>query len=383
MGMPRRIYTYPAGFGLEIWNLLSSIGAAVTAAGFLVVVIDIVLNFRLGGEGGNRWGAGTLEFLENGSYGPRSIVRVRDRYPVWAEPDLTRQVEAGGHYLPMTATGAREALVTSPAEAHPQYVATLPQPGWGHVVAAVATCAFFFALTVPLLVEGAVAFLIALGAMVWWLWTGTDPAPPQPATVDVGDGIRLPTHATGPMSTSWWAMVVLMLVQGTAFACLLGSWMYLWLVNGDAMWPPPGMGTPVGWLGALALLLYGGGGLLVWIAAWLLTRGWHWPVRGVLLLSALLFAAGAGADGFALWLAGIRPEVHAYGAATFTIFAWQATHVAIALLMLGYTFARSLAGKLNARRRLTMDNTMLFCVYTAAQGAAGLALPHLFPRLLA
>jgi heme/copper-type cytochrome/quinol oxidase subunit 1 len=32
MGMPRRIYTYPAGFGLEIWNLLSSVGAAVTAA---------------------------------------------------------------------------------------------------------------------------------------------------------------------------------------------------------------------------------------------------------------------------------------------------------------------------------------------------------------
>jgi cytochrome c oxidase subunit I+III len=383
MGMPRRIYTYPAGFGLEIWNLLSSIGAAVTAAGFLVVVVDIVLNFRLGGEGGNRWGAGTLEFLENGNYGPRSIVRVRDRYPVWAEPDLKRQVEAGGHYLPMTATGAREALVTSPAEAHPQYVATLPQPGWGHVVAAVATCAFFFALTVPLLVEGAVAFLLALGAMVWWLWTGTDPAPPQPATVDVGDGIRLPTHATGPMSTSWWAMVVLMLVMGTAFACLLGSWLYLWLVNGDAMWPPPGMGTPVGWLGLTALLLYGGAGLLAWIAAWLLTRGWHWPVRGALLLSVLLFAAGAGADGFALWLAGIRPEVHAYGAATFTIFAWQATHVAIALLMLGYTLARSLAGKLDARRRLTMDNTMLFCVYTAAQGAAGLALPHLFPRLLA
>jgi cytochrome c oxidase subunit I+III len=310
-------------------------------------------------------------------------VRVRDRYPVWAEPDLARQVEAGGHYLPMTATGAREALVTSPAEAHPQYVATLPRPGWGHVVAAVGTCAFFFALTVPLLVEGAIAFLLRArrDGLVALDRHGSGAA--AAATVDVGDGIRLPTHATGPMTTSWWAMVVLMLVQGTAFACLLGSWMYLWLVNGDAMWPPPGMGAPVGWLGLSALLLYGGGGLLAWIAAWLLTRGWRWPMRGALVLAGLLSPPARARMASRSGSPGSGPEVHAYGAATFTIFAWQATHVAIALLMLGYTLARSLAGKLDARRRLTMDNTMLFCLYTAAQGAAGLALPHLFPRLLA
>jgi cytochrome c oxidase subunit I+III len=48
-----------------------------------------------------------------------------------------------------------------------------------------------------------------------------------------------------------------------------------------------------------------------------------------------------------------------------------------------YTLARSLAGMLDGQRRLTMDNTMLFWTYVAAQGVVGLVLLHGFPRLLA
>jgi cytochrome c oxidase subunit I+III len=386
MGMPRRIYTYPAGMGLELWNLLSSIGAAVFALGALVLLIDVVLHFRPSapeGQARNYWGAGTVEWLNNESFGPRSIPRIRDRYPLWSDPDLARQVDEGAHYLPMSATGRREALVTSPAEAVPQYVAVLPFPGWGHVVAAIGTCGFFFALTGEFLIEAALFFLLALGGVLWWLWHGTDFGPQQPRSVDIGDGIRVPSFATGPMSHSWWAMVTLMLVMGTAFACLLGSWLFLWLVNGDAMWPPPGMGIPAGGFGLAAFGFYAGGGLLAWAAARLLGRRWRWAMHGALLAAAGLFALGAAADGWALWSAGIRPAEHAYGAASFAIFAWQAMHVAIVVLMLGYALARSLVGRLDGERRLSMDNTMLFALYTAGQGITGLALQHLFPRLLA
>jgi cytochrome c oxidase subunit I+III len=386
IGMPRRIYTYPAGFGLEVWNAFSSVGAAMTAAGVLVLLLDVARNFRLSqpdDQPRNRWGAGTAEWIDNQNYGPRSIPRVRDRYPLWTEPGLAHEVEAGGHYLPTTATGRREALVTSPAEALPQYVAVLPFPGWGHVVAAVGTCVFFFALTVPLLVTAGVSFLVALGGMVWWLWTGTDHGPMRPRTVDIGDGIRLPTHATGPLTTSWWAMVTLMLVAGTAYACLLASWLFLWLVNGDAMWPPPDQGRAATSWGLAAFGLYAAGAAAIWGAARLLGRSSHWPLRGALLAAAALFALGSAADLWALWSGGVRPEAHAYGAASFAIGAWQATHVAIVLVMAFYTLARSLAGRLDAERRLTMDNTMLFALYTAGQGTAGLALLHLFPSLLA
>ena len=386
MGMPRRIYTYPSGLGLELWNLLSSIGAAVFALGALVLLVDVVLHFRPSAPEGQRrnyWNAGTPEWLENDSYGPRSIPRIRDRYPLWADPHLAREVAEGAHYLPMAATGRREALVTSPAEAIPQYVAVLPFPGWGHVVAAVGTCGFFFALTGELLVEAALFFALGFCGVLWWLWHGTDFGPLEPRVVDIGDGIRLPTHATGPVTHSWWAMVCTMLVSGTSFACLLGSWLFLWLVNGDAMWPPPGQGIPVGGLGLAAFGLYAGGGLLAWAAARALGRGPRWALWAALGLAAALFAAGIGADFQALRSAGIEPTTHAYGAATFAIFTWQAAHVGITLVMLGYTLARSLAGRLDGERRVTADNTMLFALYTAGQGITGLGLLHLFPRLLA
>ena len=38
--MPRRVYTYPAGLGLELPNLLSTIGAFVVATSVLLFVVN-------------------------------------------------------------------------------------------------------------------------------------------------------------------------------------------------------------------------------------------------------------------------------------------------------------------------------------------------------
>jgi cytochrome c oxidase subunit I+III len=47
-----------------------------------------------------------------------------------------------------------------------------------------------------------------------------------------------------------------------------------------------------------------------------------------------------------------------------------------------YAIARLLAGKLDARRRVTFDNTMLLWHYTVAQGLVGVVLLYIVPRLL-
>jgi cytochrome c oxidase subunit I+III len=385
MGMPRRIYTYPAGFGLELHNLVSSIGAAMFAAGALVLLVDVVKNFRIGGDQTrqpNPWRAGTMEWLAGPNYGLRSIPLVRDRYPLWHDPDLKPQVEAGGHFLPFTATGRREALVTSPAEATPQYIAFVTGPGWWHVVAAVGTAFFFLSLTGPFLIPAAVFGLIGLVGFIAWLWSGSDFGPVGPAEANIGAGIVLPTHATGPVTASWWAMVCIMLVSGTAYACLIGSYLFLWLVNGEGMWPPPGQGIPVVEWGFGAFALYAAAGLCVTVAGWTLGDGRGWLHRLALLAGVAALAGGVVADGWALWQGPIWPTVHAYGASAWGLFVWQASHVAIALLMGLYTVARSLAGKLGGERRLTLDNSRLFWLYTIGQGMVGLVLVHGFPRLL-
>jgi cytochrome c oxidase subunit I+III len=61
------------------------------------------------------------------------------------------------------------------------------------------------------------------------------------------------------------------------------------------------------------------------------------------------------------------------------ILAWQGFHVVVLAVMALYTLARSLAGRLDAVRRVTFDNTMLLWHYAVAQGIVGLALTYGFP----
>ncbi|HEY8613382.1 MAG TPA: cbb3-type cytochrome c oxidase subunit I [Roseomonas sp.] len=381
LGMPRRIYTYPAGMGLEIWNMLSTIGALVALSGGVLFFIDIVKNFRPQNGGGNHWDAGTLEWLPNLNYGPRSLPAVDSRYPLWRKPGLAEEVEAGGHYLPRTLTGLREGLVVSPAEGIPQYVAVLPGPSWSHLVAAIGTAGFFLVLTVEWLVPAAAFAALAIAGILRWLWTGTDLGPVGEGRGDIGGGIVLPTYVTGPLATSWWAMVVLMLVMGSCYACLIGTYLFLWLVNGDGMWPPAGLGTPLLERGGLALVLYVAAAGMMLLASYLLRRRGALPFWAMPLALALL-VAGYAADLSAAWEAGLRPSQHAHAAITYGLLAWQGVNLAVSVIMALYTQARSWAGMIDGTRRLTFDNTMLFWLYTAGQGAVGIVLLHGFPRLL-
>ena len=370
MGMPRRIYTYPGALGLEWPNLLSSLGALVVLAGGCVLLWDVLRHALRGEGGGNPWEAGTLEWVQNGDYGPRSIPRVASRYPLWQQLGLRDEVEQGGHYLPMSATGRREALVTSASDAVPDYVAVLPGPGFAHLAAAIGTAGFFLSLAVEALVPAAIFFAVALGAMLRWHWTGTDLGPLPPRAVDIGDGITLPTHASGRVTLSWWAVCTLLGTTAAMWACYAGSYLFLWLVNGDARWAA---GAPVLHWGALALLLYAAAGGVLWLRP---VR--TWPVA----LAALLLPAAALAEGWALWEAGLRAPAHAHAAISWALVANQGGHVVIAVIIALYLLARRWRGLLHQERRLSFDTLRLFGGYTAAQGLANLLLLHGFPRLL-
>ena len=377
LGMPRRIYTYPAGLGLEVWNLLSTIGALVVLAGGVVLLWDVARHLRPGG-GGNPWNAGTLEWLENDNFGPRSIPLVTSRHPLWDHPALREEVAAGAHFLPMSATGRREALVTDAATAAPHYVAVLPGPGFAHLVAAIGTAGFFLALAVEGYVVALAFGALALGGFLRWLWTGTDRGPLEPRHVEIGGGHVLPTHATGPVTLSWWAVVTLLVVLGAIWASFAGSWLFLWLVNGDGRWARLLPALP--W-GVAALALYAAAALGIEWARRRLDRTGRLPLAAA-PLAALLVAAAFAAEGWAAWSGGLRPTEHAHAAGAWAVLAWQGTLAALVLLMGFYVAARAWRGLLGGERRLSFDNTRLVLLYVAAQGAAGVALLHGFPRLL-
>jgi cytochrome c oxidase subunit I+III len=380
LGMPRRVWTYADGIGLETWNLLSSIGAFVIASGVAVALVDLILHLRVAGRVDvNPWNAGTLEWLPQENQGLRSIPRVESREPLWDRPSLREEVGNGQHYLPHVATGCRETLVTHPVDASPQYILRVPGPSWLPMLAGLGTAAFFLLLTVKQFALAALGAAIALACIVRWLWE-SDPAPGDTLHA-IGDGIYLPDYATGTTSHAWWATVVFMLVDGAIFASMAFAFFYLWTVA-PAGWPPVPLRLPeLSWSIAATVAL-AIAGMSMQIANRLLVQGRSRALfnsthaTGVILMWVSLLATLQ-----ALRVAGLQPAMHSFAAVTYTLTAWQGLHVLLLAVLSAYTAARSLTDRLDSRRRVTFDTQRLLWHYTVWQGVLVLLIVH-SPRFL-
>jgi cytochrome c oxidase subunit I+III len=370
-GMPRRVHTYALDSGWGMLNLVSTIGAFIIAAGVLLFIIDFARRFRLTFEGnaGNVWNAGTLEWLPNGTYSSRSIPIIESDYPLWQQPGLAERVEAGAYYLPNAASGGRDTLITSAFDARPQFVLRMPMPGWAPVIGAWFTAACFLLLTFKLVWLSAACGVVAVAALWHWGW-GLDPPADRPP-VPIGGGITLPIYVSGPQSQAWWAMVVLMLVSASMYACLVFSYLFLW-TSVPRMWdrPPP----PWAWGLSAAVLAVASSAAVGWANRRLSSRG-----RIGMLAPAILLLGGAFACSLVAHAAAKAKE-DGYGAVVNAFLVVDGFFFVTASTLAVFALARSHAGKLDARRRVTFDNARIFWHYTVVQTLVGIALLHLFPR---
>jgi len=382
LGMPRRVWTYPADMGWDTLNMISTVGAFVIAVGVLVFIIDLVLHFRPG-EGGpeNPWEAGTLEWLPSDVYSTRSIPHVRSLEPLWDQPNLSREVEQGRHYLPNAPTGGRETVVTSAIEGRPQYVIQMPGPSWTHFFAAAFTAAFFLLLTIKVVVPALICGVLAIVSCLVWVWE-LDPGPDK-GPIDIGGGYRLPVYMTGPTSHAWWAMVVLMFVAGSLYISYVFSYLYLWTVSPD-VWAPDGAPP----LPSSAWPLASGALLIAAVALFIVASRTLAPAKSRNPLTPLLVIMGAasavaavGVELLGHWQTGLRPADSSYGAMVYLASGLSGQLVFAIVVMALFTLARHFTGKLDTVRRGSFENTSLLLYYTAGQGLLGLFLVHGFPRL--
>lgn len=376
MGMPRRVYTYLPGMEWEWTNLLSTVGAFVLGLSVLLFLFDLARNFRFTTDDdvGNVYGGGTLEWLPTGLYSTRSIPVVKSRQPLWDDPDLPRDVEEGRYFLPNSATGLRETLITSPIRAEPQYLTIMMGPSVWPFLAAVFTAGFFLLLTVQAYFLAVACLPLAIFSVLRWLWD-TDRPPPMPK-VDVGAGIMLPTYVTGRSAHGWWAIVCLLIVCFMIFLMAVFGYLFLYGIH-PSFWTLP---TNRWWAWPIAVL-YGAGALLVLLGRGLLKRdrSTTWSPTAAVLFGCVAVTTALAIDWFSWRGQGIDPELTSQGAMSHAMLALQAQLVAVVVLMAVYLAARTARGLVTRPANTTFDVVALFTLYTAAQGAATALLIRLFP----
>lgn len=166
MGMPRRIYTYPAAAGWETLNMVATIGSAIAILGGLVFVANAIWSYRHGRIAGNDpWHGPTLEWATPSPPRPHNFDAtpvVSDLAPLWV----------GSAELPVMeglTSDRREVLVTSVVDAVPQYRQNSVGPSIWPLVAALAVSALFVAsiFTPWAIVWGAIPVGLALA---FWFW---------------------------------------------------------------------------------------------------------------------------------------------------------------------------------------------------------------------
>ncbi|WP_111656180.1 cytochrome c oxidase subunit I [Isoalcanivorax indicus] len=328
MGMPRRVYTYEAGLGWDLPNLISSIGGFIMTAGVAMVLLDLVLHGRFGRKApANPWRGDTLEWSlplppPNWNFDTLPTVTSRHPLPVFSSAEPA-PVDNGKIWLPDMTHGRRETLGCDPVSGKPLYTVHLPSNSWWPFVCALSLAALCVLLLVRAYPLAAISAVVSVTLLSAWSWYN---GPSKAHALGNTDPDQPPLHFRGLDSPGLWGVNSSLLASGSLFMSMLFGWFYLWTVA--PLWQFPAQ-TPLHW----PLLL--GVALLCSAASWRYRHLMTPPAHG--LTRQLLLIAGAGVLALALLisqllLAPLAVREQAHDAVLLVMLLYLLMHVGVALL---------------------------------------------------
>ena len=173
MGMPRRVYTYPAGLGWDTLNLITTVGAFLFAVGIGIFLVNVLISRHRGKPAGaNPWDAPTLEWSVPSPPPPYNfavIPIVASRHPLWEERLDETSNRSSLHHGYLLDRG-RETLATTVLDAEPDLILKMPGDSCSPFLVALALGVTFAGLL------GRWWWLVGLGcataalAMIIWSW---------------------------------------------------------------------------------------------------------------------------------------------------------------------------------------------------------------------
>jgi cytochrome c oxidase subunit I+III len=364
LGMPRRVYTYPSGFGWEGYNLVSTIGTLIMALGVLVFLINIVYSARHGQPAGNNpWNADSLEWSTTSppvNYGFAELPIVRSRHPLW-DPGVPGEsegrVEKLARALATWPVAWRALLGTSTIDAQPEEVFRVSGPSIWPFVASIGLMIIFtaeiFALHVLTLGGG----LILIGSLIAWHWPRPIPgAKAEEEAFEKEHGI--PVRTKGSRAAARWGMALMILIVAITLASLLFSYFYTRIEN--PAWPPGNLPLP-----NLTLPAIGTFSLLASGAAM------FWALRGIqagspnrlrlgLAAALLLGIASLGLLIVDYSRLGFDWQVNAYGSLFYVLGFFLFLVMLAGLMMNGIVQVWTWQGHYSAQQHVAVSNTALY-----------------------
>jgi cytochrome c oxidase subunit I+III len=171
MGMPRRVYTYPPGFGWSFLNALQSVGSYVLAAGLVLIVVNLAVSLKRGAVVGNDpWGGDTLEWATTSPPPPYNypiIPTVTSPYAMWDKDDREQDNQRLDRGEGLLERGHETPASTVQDAEYDEILAMPPHSPWPPVCGLTLTGVFAMLLLHHYSIA---AGFLAAGGLALWRW---------------------------------------------------------------------------------------------------------------------------------------------------------------------------------------------------------------------